>query len=111
MTAVARLAALVDIMDHETCEVCVTRREVCVTPADARELLATIADLCPSHEACSYCGAALCVRCGIGEPPGTEQLCWHCPACRDRCPECQADLRDAMEAEQGDADRDEAACP
>jgi hypothetical protein len=72
MTAVARLAALVDIMDHETCEVCVTRREVCVTPADARELLATIADLCPSHEACSYCGAALCVRCGIGEPPGAR---------------------------------------
>jgi hypothetical protein len=102
MTAVARLAAIVDGMDDDQ------TAEVCVTPADARELLATIADLCPSHEACTYCGAALCLPCAIGEPPGTEQFCWHCPACRDRCPECQADLRDAMEAEQGDADRDEA---
>jgi hypothetical protein len=103
MTAVARLAALVDGMDDDQ------TAEVCVTPGDARELLAVIYDTCPDHEACAYCGAPYCEYCGIG----ALLDCWdaHCSGCAGKCSECGANVQYAMEAEQGDADRDEAACP
>jgi hypothetical protein len=105
MTAVARLAAVVDMT--ETAGVAET---VVIPLADARELLAVIYDTCPDHEACAYCGAPYCEYCGIG----ALLDCWdaHCSGCAGKCSECGANVQYAMEAEQGDADRDEGAvCP
>lgn len=82
-TAVTRLAAAVAECKGRSDDI-----RVVFTPADARALLAIIADLCDDHVSCESCQIDLCDTCVIGEYGPCDHFticdtCYYEHYCRD----------------------------
>ena len=66
-----------------------------LTFADARALVQMIGNLCPTHQACELCQAAMCEDCAVNWPeqlPSDQCGVTHCEDCISDCRSCMDEV-------------------